>query len=52
VIAAVESALLERTVGPLARDPDPLGDVHSGSRVRVQALRGSFRDFHAWLVRE
>jgi hypothetical protein len=29
-----------------------LGPVHAGDRVRVYAVRGVLRDFHAWLVRE
>jgi hypothetical protein len=29
-----------------------LGDVRGGDRVRVYALRGAFRDFHAWLISE
>lgn len=30
----------------------PIGDVRGGDRVRVFAVRGAFRDFHAWLLRE
>jgi hypothetical protein len=30
----------------------PLGPLRGGDRVRVFALRGSFRDFHAWLLPE
>ena len=47
-----EAALPARRRRPLARDPGPLGPVRGGDRVRVFALRGAFRDFHAWLLPE
>ena len=30
----------------------PLGAVRGGDRVSIFAARGTFRDFHAWLVRD
>ena len=51
--------LAEREVTLPARAADrwheisaPLGDVRGGDRVRVFAVRGAFRDYHAWLLRE
>jgi hypothetical protein len=29
----------------------PLGDIGAGDRVRIRAARGTFRSFHAWLLR-
>jgi hypothetical protein len=52
VVTTREVALPMRAAGRWHEIRIVLGDVPSGSRVRVYALRGDFRDFHAWLVRE
>jgi len=52
VIASREAEFPERAGGRWSEITAALDEIGSGDRVEIFALRGAFRSFHAWLVRE
>jgi hypothetical protein len=52
VSAIHEAALPPRPLDRWFELRVPLGDVRSGDRIRVSAVRGAWRGFHAWVIRE
>jgi hypothetical protein len=51
VVSAIETVLPERDAGHWHEIRISVGTVRGGDRVRIYAVRGAFRDFHAWLTR-